>query len=487
MDALLYGPDNKPVRSSKRLTREQATASTTSVRSPYEPIVASGLTPRRLQELLTRAKDGDHHDYLVLASEMEQRDAHYFSVLQTRKLAVQQLERMVQASSEAPEDVKVAEAVKSWLFSPAMGRGLKSINDAIGKGFSVTEIIWARTEELWQPVGLKHRPQRWFFFEREHGEELRLHNGSADGEPLEPFKYVLYEASPFCGIPIAGGLARIVAALHVFKGYAIKDWLAFAEVFGMPIRIGKYTPNASDDDVDELRAAVTAIGSDAAAVIPNTMEIAFERAAMSGGAGSDAFFMSLADWLNGETSKAVLGQTMTTEDGSSLAQAKVHNEVRKDILKEDAWQLANVIQRDIIVPFIDLNFGVRPRLADYPQFNFDVSEPEDLEYLARALAPFIDRGLRVSEAEIREKFGLSEPDAGETVLSGAGPAGADEEAEDEEDEDESEAKEEGGGNAGKKAMRAMLQRITTQARSATNMRGFRRELDTMLDELRSEK
>ena len=70
--------------------------------------------------------------------------------------------------------------------------------------------------------------------------------------------------------------------------------------------------------------------------------------------------MRLAEWLDRQTSKAVLGQTMTTDDGSSQAQATVHNEVRHDILKSDARQLANTLNRDLIQPYVDLNFGPQP-------------------------------------------------------------------------------------------------------------------------------
>ena len=60
-------------------------------------------------------------------------------------------------------------------------------------------------------------------------------------------------------------------------------------------------------------------------------------------------------------SKVVLGQTMTDENGGSLAQAMVHNQIRIDILQDDARQLANTINRDLIAPFVALNFGPTPR------------------------------------------------------------------------------------------------------------------------------
>lgn len=434
----------KPV-TSRGLTKEQAFGSVTGVRSPYSPMVAPGLTPEKLEGILRRAIEGDHADYLSLCDEMERRDGNYFSALQTRRLAVQQLERTVEAASPDAEDAKVAAAVQSWLFSPSFGLALNHILDATAKGFSVTEIIWARSEELWKPVGFKHRPQRWFIFDQERVEEVRLYDGTVAGQELQPYKFIVHQPHVFSGSPLAGGLARIVAALHVFKGYAVKDWMAFAEVFGMPIRIGKYTEAAGEEDKEELRRAVTMIGSDAAAVIPDTMKIEFERAAMSGAAGGDGLFMTLAGWLNREVNKTVLGSNIVDEDGGSFAKAVALNELRMDIRNSDAWQCADTIQRDLVVPFVDLNFGVRPREEDYPHANFDTSEPENLEMLAKALPPFIDRGLPVSTKAILEKFGLTEPEAGDPVLGAAakpgprrdgGPDEADEEDDDLGDEED---------------------------------------------------
>jgi phage gp29-like protein len=70
------------------LRREHAAPQVAGVRTVWAETVASGLTPQRLATLMQRAAEGDHHDYLTLAEEIEERDGHYRSVLGTRKLAV---------------------------------------------------------------------------------------------------------------------------------------------------------------------------------------------------------------------------------------------------------------------------------------------------------------------------------------------------------------------------------------------------------------
>ena len=63
------------------------------------------------------------------------------------------------------------------------------------------------------------------------------------------------------------------------------------------------------------------------------------------GNGGDTLFENMARWADEQTSKAVLGQTTTTDDGGSRAQATVRNEVRLDIAKWDARQLRSHHQR----------------------------------------------------------------------------------------------------------------------------------------------
>jgi phage gp29-like protein len=418
-----------------RLDDEESEGSITSVRSPFDPMVAMGLTPKKLHNILVRAAEGDHDDYLAFAAEMERRDGHYFGALQQRINATAQLEFCIKAASEEPRAVEIAKDVERMIKKDAFGLATLGIMDAVPKGFSVTEIIWKLGAGKWAPDKYRNRNPRWFSFDRVTGEEIRLNDGTPEGQELSAFKYIVHKPHIFSGLALAGGLARIVAALHLFKGYAIKDWLALAEVTGIPIRIGKYPKNATKAEKQALKEAVRDIGSDAAAIIPATMEILFEKASMGGFGGSNRFHQDLILWCNDEVSKAVNGQTMTIDDGSSWSQAMVHNEVRGDIRNSDAWQFGATVNRDLVIPYVDLNYGVQ---EEYPYFYADTDEPEDLTALAQALIPFVDRGLLVPMDPIYERFGIRKPAEGEPVL---GPLvkSSPTPSEDEKDEDEKKA------------------------------------------------
>jgi phage gp29-like protein len=153
------------------------------------------------------------------------------------------------------------------------------------------------------------------------------------------------------------------------------------------------------------------IANDGAAIIPQGMDVEFHEV---NGSRGEAVFGGLLEYVDKQISKLVVGQTMTSDDGSSLGQAKIHNEVRLDILRADGKQLASTINRDLIRPFVDLNFGPQ---NDYPRIELPVPDPEDVEALSSSLAQLVPLGLRVGQREIRDKLGLSDPGEEEDVLT----------------------------------------------------------------------
>ena len=110
---------------------------------------------------------------------------------------------------------------------------------------------------------------------------------------------------------------------------------------------------------------------------------------------------------------------MSADDGASLAQAKVHNEVRLDLLEADAKAESNTLNRMFVRPFCDLNFAPgRP----YPRLIIDVPQPENLELLIKAVTALVPLGLRIEQSVIRDKFGLPEPAEGAETLAVQAPA-----------------------------------------------------------------
>lgn len=400
------------------LEREHAKASIASVRSPYRQGVASTLTPARLGRLLRAADEGDVESFLALADEMEERELHYRSVLTTRKLSITGKPVIVEAASETPRDIEIADAVRELVSEPAFEDLLFDALDGLGKGFSVVEILWdtKRTKTPhWRPRSYAHRDARHFRWDVETFSELRLLDDSAPslGVPLAPFKYVVHKPKLKTGLPIRGGLARVAAAAYMLKSFTLRDWHAFMEVFGMPLRVGRYGNDATEEERNTLLRAVSNIAFDAAAIIPESMKIDFVEASKA--SGGQTLFQGAADWWDKQVSKVVLGQTMTSDDGASMAQAKVHDDVKDDITKADCRQLMASIVRDLIRPFIDLNWGPQ---EVYPKVRFEYEDTADQEAASRTVKTLAEAGVLIPMWWVRDRFGIPEPEAGDETIGG---------------------------------------------------------------------
>lgn len=413
----ILGPDGQPIELAT-LTEELAAPRITGIRQVWHASVANDLTPTRLANVLQAAADGSAEDYLTLAEEMEERDLHYASVLGTRKLALSALDVRVEAATDDAEDVRRADALREVIDTPEFGELVADLTDALGKGYAVSEIMWDRSGRTWTPERYEPRDQRFFQFDRDTGRELRLLDESApvDGLALAPYKFIVHLPRIRSGLPIRGGLARLASVAYMCKAWTWRDWMAFADIFGLPMRVGKYGPRATPDDIDKLLAAVANLGSDAAAAVPDSMKIDFESAPNTQGSGE--FFRGLAEWWDKQVSKGVLGQTMTSDDGSSLAQAKVHQLVRLDILTADAKALSNTLKRALVRPFIDLNFGP----GRYPHLELVVPKPENTQLLVEALEKLVPMGLEVEQSVVRDKLSLPDPDKGAVLLHAPGAA-----------------------------------------------------------------
>lgn len=72
--------------------------------------------------------------------------------------------------------------------------------------------------------------------------------------------------------------------MYLFKNYAVKDWIGFAEIFGMHLRVGKYDAGSSKADKDDLLHAIHSLGADTAGIISKSTGIEFMLG--QGGVGS---------------------------------------------------------------------------------------------------------------------------------------------------------------------------------------------------------
>ena len=405
-----------PIRK-EMLTREVAAPQLSGVRSPISGYPGDGLNPVRLAQLMRAADHGNPQAYFELAEQIEERDLHYVGVLGTRKRSVSQIDITVDAASDAAHDVAMADMVREWLDRDELADEMFDILDAVGKGISCTEIIWDSSEGQWRPLRLERVDQRYLTFDRRDLNTPMLRGGASGTGPdeyLEPFKFIDCRIKAKSGIPVRSGIARLQAWNWMFKAFTLRDWAIFVQTYGQPVRIGTYHPGASDADRRTLFEAVANIAGDCAAIIPEGMKMEFKESA-NVGPGSE-LFENRADWLDRQTSKAVLGQTGTTDQkGGGLGDGgnKVHERVAEDIETADCKAVSAPLNRDLVRPWVTLEFGPQKR---FPKLRVARPKREDLAGLVNGLKELVPLGLEVEQSQIRDKFGITEPAPGAKLL-----------------------------------------------------------------------
>ena len=379
------------------------------------------ITPSKLKQILDDAENGDIQAQHQLFMDIEEQDSSIAANIMTRKRSVLTLDwRIVEPRNATPAEEKLQAEIDELFYQyPNLEDLFMDLMDAVGHGFSALEIQWAQVNGKWIPKGFKPCPQSWFKLDKHDNLLLRTPTNPM-GEPLRPFGWVVHRHKSRSTQLARDGLYRTLAWLYMYKHYSVRDFAEFLELYGMPIRIGKYGAGATTSEKRTLLRALADIGHNAAGIMPESMQIELHNVASAGAASGNNPFLQMVDWCEKSIARLILGQTLTSgADGKSSTNAlgNVHNEVRRDLMISDAKQIAQTITQQIILPYLQIN--IDPNIAPYrvPYFEFDTKEYEDLSVFADAIPKLTSIGVQISESWVRDKLGIPEPQEGELILS----------------------------------------------------------------------
>jgi len=194
------------------------------------------------------------------------------------------------------------------------------------------------------------------------------------------------------------GLLTKAAPLVIWKKNVLGAWSEAAELFGMPIRVGKTdinNPVAYKNMTDMLEN----MGSAAWAIMDEQDEITFAEITKS-----DYYnvYDKLIDRVNSELSKLILGQTMSSDNGSSRSQAEVHERVLDDYVSACKTLVADVVN-DQLLPLMERH-GM---IANGYSYRQDNEEKIDI----KARFDMVDKlmkhsGVKVPIEYITDTFGI---------------------------------------------------------------------------------
>lgn len=230
-------------------------------------------------------------------------------------------------------------------------------------GVGLAELVWTTNErgraiprlKCWDPRALRFEwtTRRWLL--RTADEEIEVVPGGG--------KWVLY--TPYgASRPWAKGLWRALAKWWLLKGFALTDWARHSEMHGSPIRVGVAPEGSQPEDRENFADDLASLGSDTSLVAPP----GYETKLLEAVAKTWEMFPKQIETANAELSILLVGQNLTSEvQGGSFAAAKVHENVRDDLIRFDAEALTTALHDQVLTWWAEFNFG-DPKLAPWPSW-----------------------------------------------------------------------------------------------------------------------
>jgi len=326
-------------------------------------------------------------------------DSHVFACVQSRKAGVLSLEWEINRGLDKDE---TAEKVIDVIKKLDIYKLINDILDATLFGFQPIEVIWGRVDNLILPIELKAKPSEWFCFDDENQLKFRTKEHYF-GEELPPKKFLCPQTNPSYENPYGERTLSRVFWPVTFKKGGLKFWVIFTEKYGIPHLIGKHPRGASEEETDKLADLLEKMVQDAIAVIPDDSSVEIQEANKS---SSAEIFEKLMDKMNAEISKAILGQTLTTEIGStgSYAASNTHFAVRQDIIDADKKLVEKTINQ-LIQWIYEINFTNK----EIPVF--EMFEIEDIDLgLAQRDKILSETGVKFTKEYFIKNYGLEEED-----------------------------------------------------------------------------
>jgi phage gp29-like protein len=322
-------------------------------------------------------------------------DGHLTSVIEKRHSGVKRNPLVFTKNGKEDEEINKV------LASPDMVNLLEDLVDTFLWGFTIVQInniYWNEEEEVYKIdydlIPRKHvHPEKGF-------ECISKVQAAVTRDFLfkEPplSKYMIW-----AGKEKNYGLLTKAAQYVIYKRGGFGDWAEYAELFGRPFREARYK-NYDDATRMELEKMLKQYGGAGYAILPEGAEFKLHQATTA--ASSNILYESLIKACNEEISKIIVGQTMTTVDGSSLSQSEVHKEEQDDITAGDRLFIINILDSKFKSILRLFGFSVEGGIIRYRE-NIDLTKLEKkVTILMNA-----DRLVPLDDDYVYEELGIPKP------------------------------------------------------------------------------
>ena len=365
---------------------------------------ATGIyTPARLKEIFDAANTGDIEQLCLCGREMLERNWDVIGALEQRSDALLGVDFDVQPGGDSELDAAAAKAFEDELRAAGELNGLDTfyelishLNSAVVMPFAASEIVWGEGGSLqgFSSIEAHHFTLRESFVPRLVCDEFP--NGMPEEEARHRF---IFHQSRRKADPARSGLIRVLAWLHCFQNWPIKDLFSFIERFGMPFLVAKVDQNTWNNERAVLHSLIRNFGPNGGGVFTKSTELELLNASNTG--GDNVYFRAL-EFTHNAIYTLLVGQLASSGDSSGMSNGDAQTAVRQDILEADARSLESTVRAQIAAPWTAFHFNG----AAVPKIHFKVEPTEDQANLATVVNTLSQAGFKADPAELSERFGL---------------------------------------------------------------------------------
>lgn len=336
-------------------------------RALYNPLRSLGMS--RVVTLQEQSEYGYYADLQWLYHFIERREPVVRAIRRRRQAALGSLDWVIDLKEQGktPEFESLANEQQAALREE-FGR-IKNLREAwkwLGmaffRGFAHLEVAY---DKFWRPVELIPVPQ-WFWC-RAYPRKAWLYNADATnvlhGEEVNTEgKY-----REFIVREVEDPMDMVASIEFIRKNTSIKDWDAFANMFGVPNVVAFVTRDLhtpSQEEVNKVNAALEQWSSNGRLSLP----AGWDAKLMNGGSSDGTPFPGRVDYIDKMLVITGTGGKLTmlseaTGIGSGATSA--HEQVFNELAQDEANEIANILQEALAVQALDALFPGQPHLVEF--------------------------------------------------------------------------------------------------------------------------
>ncbi len=309
-------------------------------------------------------------------------------------------------------------------------------------GHIVSEIRWEQRGGETMPQCSVALPARYYGYPIGVNEPDRLmlnqsgslSNAIANLEDFSghPNRFIVGICQRSTAHPTVSAMFRCLAAWWLASIFGLEWLMKYAELFGVPYRMGKYKRGETDAKT-ALLSFMRDLGSAGWGVFPDNAEI--EIIDTSKGNAGDLPQKLIQDMADKACDILILGQTLTSDvsstgTGGNRALGQVHQDIRDEVLTGAVDYVSGLLNTQFVPAILRLNYG--DDVDEIPTLAGNIDQPQDeLQLAQRDKILFQDMRVPISLDYIRKHNNLPVPsdedeiyDAPPPTSSGGPPVSA---------------------------------------------------------------